>query len=87
MSANHSPQDSISSPDLGSQIILGKDKALSLECGTDLARFPMSFQTYGQLNTKRTNAILVCHALSGDQYAAGRNPITKKSGFFICIIL
>ena len=34
----------------------------------------IAFKTYGNLNKNKTNAILVCHALSGDQYCAGVNP-------------
>ncbi|MDC3021971.1 homoserine O-acetyltransferase, partial [Pelagibacteraceae bacterium] len=40
------------------------------------------FKTYGKLNADKTNAILVCHALTGDQYVAGNNPITGREGWW-----
>jgi homoserine O-acetyltransferase/O-succinyltransferase len=53
-----------------------------LDCGVDLAPFTIAYQTYGQLNTERSNAILVCHALTGDQYLAEPHPITGNPGWW-----
>ncbi|MGM0594342.1 MAG: homoserine O-succinyltransferase MetX [Pseudomonadota bacterium] len=47
------------------------DTPLELDCGRSLASYELIYETYGQLNAKRDNAILICHALSGDQHAAG----------------
>lgn len=47
------------------------DKALQLDCGRALPRFELMVETYGRLNAAASNAILVCHALSGDHHAAG----------------
>ena len=44
--------------------------------------FPIAYETYGKLNSKKDNAILVFHALTGDQYVADINPITKKNGWW-----
>ncbi len=44
---------------------------LPLECGRGLARYELVYETYGTLNTKRSNAVLVCHALWGTHHAAG----------------
>ena len=44
---------------------------LNLECGRQLPRFDLMVETYGSLNADRSNALLVCHALSGDHHAAG----------------
>ncbi|MGQ0529397.1 MAG: homoserine O-succinyltransferase MetX [Panacagrimonas sp.] len=44
---------------------------LKLECGRTLPRFELMVETYGELATDASNAILVCHALSGDHHAAG----------------
>ena len=44
---------------------------LTLDCGKTLPRFDLMVETYGTLNAARSNAILVCHALSGDHHAAG----------------
>ena len=43
---------------------------------------PLAYETYGSLNEKKDNAILVCHALTGDQFVTGLNPITKKEGWW-----
>jgi homoserine O-acetyltransferase len=53
-----------------------------LDCGVDLAPFTIAYQTYGQLNAERSNAILVCHALTGDQYLAEPHPITGNAGWW-----
>lgn len=47
------------------------DTPLSLDCGRSLARHELMIETYGTLNAERSNAILICHALSGDHHAAG----------------
>ena len=44
---------------------------LSLDCGSVLPEFTLAYEAYGELNTDKSNAILICHALSGDQHAAG----------------
>ena len=44
---------------------------LPLACGETLAPIDVEYETYGQLNPALDNAILVCHALSGDAHAAG----------------
>ena len=62
--------------------LLGNTKPLKLDSGKNLRSFKIAYQTYGKLNKNKNNAILVCHALSGDQYAAGQNPITKKPGWW-----
>jgi homoserine O-acetyltransferase/O-succinyltransferase len=44
---------------------------LALDCGRQLTQFDLAYESYGELNANRSNAVLVCHALSGDQHAAG----------------
>lgn len=66
-----------------SQVALfGPDQPLRLDCGVDLTPFQIAYQTYGTLNADRSNAILVCHALTGDQHAANVHPVTGKSGWW-----
>ena len=64
---------------LESKIAYFNDCHLKLESGGILKNFKIAFKTFGKLNDSRTNAILVCHALTGDQYVTGNNPITGRS--------
>ena len=58
------------------------EKPLKLDCGRTISKFPLAYETYGKLNEKKDNAILVFHALTGDQFVTGTNPITKKDGWW-----
>ena len=60
----------------------GVDQPLHLDCGVDLAPFQIAYQTYGELNSERSNAILVCHALTGDQHVFNVHPVTGKPGWW-----
>ena len=55
---------------------------LKLACEQELAPFQIAYETYGRLNAGKSNAILICHALTGDQYVASQNPITGKPGWW-----
>lgn len=55
---------------------------LPLDGGTSLSPVEVAWQSYGTLNEARDNAILVCHALTGDQYVTGRHPVTGKPGWW-----
>ena len=48
--------------------ILVIKKPLKLDCGKTINNFPLAYETYGSLNKNKDNAILVFHALTGDQY-------------------
>ncbi len=61
---------------------LGLDRPLAMEAGVDLAPLTIAYQTYGALNAAKTNAILVCHALTGDQHVANRHPVTGRDGWW-----
>src|ERR1700737_3069469 len=60
----------------------GFDQPLRLDCGIDLAPFQIAYQTYGELNSSRSNAILICHALTLDQHVANVHPVTGKPGWW-----
>lgn len=59
------------------------DTPLTLDCGRSLLRHELMIETYGELNAERSNAVLICHALSGDHHAAGyHSPEDRKPGWW-----
>ena len=56
---------------------LNISKPLLLDCKQTVSDFPLAYETYGKLNENKDNAILVFHALTGDQFVTGILP--KKS--------
>src|SRR5690242_399833 len=62
------------------------EDGMVLDCGARLQRMTIAYRTYGTLNAARSNAILVCHALTGDQYVAETHPITGKPGWWTTLV-
>jgi homoserine O-acetyltransferase len=60
----------------------GVEQPLRLDCGVELAPFQIAYKTYGTLNAARSNTVLVCHALTGDQHVASQHPVTGKPGWW-----
>ena len=59
------------------------DEPLQLTCGRALPNYELVYETYGALNTQRSNGVLICHALSGNHHAAGYHSTdTKKAGWW-----
>ena len=58
------------------------DEGITLECGATLPSHTVAYRTYGTLNAAKTNAILICHALTLDQYVAETHPVTGKPGWW-----
>jgi homoserine O-acetyltransferase len=58
------------------------DRPLLTDGGGCVAPLTIAYQTYGELNAERSNAILLCHALTGDQHAANVHPLTGKPGWW-----
>lgn len=63
------------------------DAPIKLQCGQSLSHYDLVYETYGTLNQQKSNAVLICHALSGNQHAAGyHNLDDKKPGWWdLCI--
>lgn len=59
-----------------------ESEPLKLDCERALAPFSVAYMTYGNLNAEKSNAVLICHALTGDQYVASRHPVTGKPGWW-----
>ena len=59
------------------------DEPLALACGRALPAYELVYETYGELNEERSNAVLICHALSGNHHAAGyHSDDDKKPGWW-----
>ena len=58
------------------------DQPLALDCGSKLGPLTIAYKTYGTLNEDKSNAVLVCHALTGDQFVADVHPKTGKPGWW-----
>lgn len=59
------------------------DTPLELACGRTLREYTLVYETYGELNADKSNAVLICHALSGHHHAAGRHqPGDKRPGWW-----
>ena len=63
-------------------LTFGPEAPLRLDCGVDLAPFTLAYRTYGTLNAEKSNAVLVCHALTGDQFCSERHPLTGRPGWW-----
>ena len=88
-SPSHTPPDSGASSarneaDNPSSRILrfGEGQPLLLDSGGRIDHLQIAYQTYGALDAERSNAVLVCHALTGDQHVASTNPVTGKPGWW-----
>ncbi|MBL6952500.1 MAG: homoserine O-acetyltransferase [Alphaproteobacteria bacterium] len=61
---------------------ISEEAPLTLDSGPTLAPVTVAYQTHGELNQDKSNAILVCHALTGDQFLTGRNHLTDRPGWW-----
>lgn len=67
---------------VGDIIHLAKDVPLQLDSGAEISDFPLAYRTYGTLNEDKSNAILICHGLTADQYMLDTHPVTGKPGWW-----
>jgi homoserine O-acetyltransferase/O-succinyltransferase len=70
----------------GHSVTFPASEPLRLDCKQSLAPFTIAYQTYGTLNAAKSNAILLCHALTGDQHVANVHPITGKPGWWTTLV-
>ena len=61
-------------------------ESLKLDCGKTINNFPLAYETYGKLNENKDNAVLVFHALTGDQFVSNTNPVTNKEGWWVSAV-
>ena len=62
------------------------DQPLALDSGALLSPLEIAYKTYGALNAVKSNAVLVCHALTGDQHVASIHPVTGKPGWWSRVV-
>ena len=62
--------------------VMRLERPLRLDSGARLEGVEIAFETYGRLDAARANAILVCHALTGDQHLASTHSVTGKRGWW-----
>jgi len=66
----------------GLQAELARDEPMRLDSGETIGPFTAAYTTCGELSADKSNAVLVCHALTGDQYVLENNPVTGKPGWW-----
>jgi homoserine O-acetyltransferase/O-succinyltransferase len=59
---------------------------VQLDSGLQFAPLDFAYETYGTLNADKSNALLICHALTGDQYVASQHPLTNKPGWWVSMV-
>ena len=62
------------------------DNPLPLDSGVVLSPFTLAYQTYGTLNADKSNAILIMHGLTADQFVAETHPITGREGWWDTVV-
>jgi homoserine O-acetyltransferase len=70
----------------GQRFAIPATDPLRLDSGHALGPATIAYQTYGTLDARRANAVLVCHALTGDQFVAEPHPITGKPGWWETLV-
>ena len=78
----HELQDRLPGP----RAVLNGGAPIRLESGAALGPVTVAYRTWGELDRARGNAVLICHALTGDQYALGAHPVTGKPGWWETMI-
>lgn len=68
--------------EVGDILLLAEKEPLTLDSGATIENFPLAYKTYGKLNEDKSNAILVCHGLTADQYMLEPHPVTGKPGWW-----
>ena len=82
MSSSEAPSDSR----FGRSRTVRLNGPLMLDSGLSFGPIDIAYETYGQPDADGGNAILICHALTGDQFVASRHPVTGKPGWWTRLV-
>lgn len=74
------------SPQTDALRVLALPEPLKLDCGETLEHVDIAYESWGTLNEDKTNVVLVCHALTGDQFAGSPNPVTGRPAWWTRIV-
>ena len=86
MSSAPTPE-TVPDSDVPTQVMeVAGDRPILLDSGAEFGPVQVAYRTYGALNADKSNAILMCHALTGDQYLADPHPITGKPGWWADLV-
>ena len=85
-SGNRAAEDVFGAQLPGHRVELARDVPMRLDSGVTIGPFTVAYTTCGTLNADKSNAILVCHALTGDQYVLETHPITGKPGWWELLV-
>ena len=84
--SNYCAMTTVNATDTASQLriirITGHSDPLPLASGQMLEKVDIAYETWGELSAKKDNVVVVCHALTGDQFAAGPNPVTGRPAWW-----
>ncbi len=73
-------------PDDSLIVDFGPDRPLRLDSGVEFAPLRIAYTAIGRLNADKSNAVLVCHALTGDQHVASVHPVTGRAGWWDTLV-
>ncbi|MGZ6027622.1 MAG: homoserine O-acetyltransferase MetX, partial [Caulobacteraceae bacterium] len=74
--------DDASAPIVSDEAVIRFEQPLRLDSGGRIEKLAVAYRTYGRLNAEKSNAVLICHALTGDQHVASTHPLTGKPGWW-----
>jgi homoserine O-acetyltransferase len=76
----------VAGEEAGEVFTFPESQVLTLDSGERISPLTIAWKCFGRLNADKSNAVLLCHALTGDQYATGVHPITGKSGWWSTMV-